>query len=176
MVLQSRIVPAIKLVRSSPAEAVPIERAPGSGETLKQILDAYVHALAAANSESTGLRRGILVEECVQRTQSQLDAYVFTLTAVVKDVLYNEVKQWAYIGFDNHVELVPGQSEPYLFFTDPRAYINMSKTDAVNIKAGNKLVIQGRISLGYVLDKPGQGFSYMSNGFSITHDTCRIVN
>jgi hypothetical protein len=172
------IVPAIKFVRSPPTEVVPTGRTPGSLKTLTQILDTHKSGLLEADQESTHLRQDILIAACITRTTASLAAYVFAITVTVKDVEYDETNGCARIGFENEVELEPGDamSRKYLHVSNPLAYINMTKTEAVNIKPGDRLVIQGRVSLGYTPGEPGKtSVNYLGESFLLTHDTCRLI-
>jgi hypothetical protein len=171
-------VPAIKLVRRSPTEAEPIERTLGSGETLKQILVTHKSEILKAEEESTSLRRDLLVDACRTRTAAKLAAYVFELTATIRNVEYNETNECARIYPDTEVKLVPGDSEKWmrLQLIAPLAYIKTTKAEAANIKPGERLIIQGRIWEGHAPYKPGYStFSYLGEYFTLSHDTCRLI-
>jgi hypothetical protein len=184
------IVPAIKFVRSPLTEVVPTGRTLGSLKTLTQILDTHKSGLLVADQESTRLRQDILTEACRKRTAASLDAHMFEITVTVKDVEYDENNEWARIGFAGEVELEPGDAwnRKYLRVSDPLAYIKMTKTDAVNIKPGDRLAIQGRVSLGYTYGERGKtnvyyyspgelsyGPHHLGESFVLTHDTCRLI-
>ena len=184
------IVPAIKFVRSPPTEVVPTGRTLDSLKTLTQILDTHKSGLLEADQESTRLRQDILIAACRTRTSASLAAYVFAITVTVKDVEYGEITEEARIGFEDEVELVPGDSwgRKYLRISKPLVYMKMTKTEAASIKPGDRLVIQGRVSLGQALgERDKTTITYYSPGelqvgphkigeyFMLSYDTCRLI-
>lgn len=161
-----------------PASPLPL-RPLGSDQVLLQALESHVRALAVAKKESTDLRKKILTEESVTRTQERLDPYVFAITVVVDNVEFEEFTKCAHIVFELDTDLTRGGYEEGIYFPIRSVDIKMSKAKAANIKQGSRLVIQGRILVGQ--NERGDGleglrFSYKKAEFAITEYTCCIID
>ena len=143
---QARVLEHPPSDESLPSEPAPEPAKPlGSEQVLQQVLESHVRALAASAKESTALRKEMLTEESVTRTQKRLDVYVFAITALVKNVEYIDFDNSARVYIESQAGLAAGGDEEGLYFPINSVDIKISKAEAANIKRGSRLVIQGRI-------------------------------
>lgn len=165
---------------SSRTEPAPESAKPlGSEQLLLEMMESHVRALAVAEKESTSLRKKMLTEESVTRTQKRLDGYVFAVTVKVQDAEYIDFYKSARVYITPNVDLAGVGDEGSLHFPVNSLDIKMAKTEAANIKQGNRLIIQGRILVGSPYKGGGLSglqFYYKKASFAITEYTCRIAD